>query len=208
MARRKPLPPDAWYDPRNGRRVGFPRFLVVADAIARQADRDASAYEAARSRVTEGVPKSRARYWNARLALLAANSARSEGWWRQIEAQLARETEEPPDETAVEYEVGLDYSSGPPSAAVDINIRFGRRDGAGFGMAEAWGALNAFRAAGEFPPVYWVNAIDWLGAASKRRGRPRSAATDAAQIQAAVTDFYGIIHAGQPGDFRLGAVKT
>jgi hypothetical protein len=228
---------------------GFDAFLRVADAIGKQRDRAEKYYDAALDRNREGVPQARRRYWARRLVETRGDLSEANGFWREIEQQLARESakerrereaaeraereaqaafereakrleeeaerkrrEEP---TAVEYELSLDYgaSIGAAKASeVDITIRFYRADREPMTMAEAWEAANTFRGTGEFPSDIDVQAVDWLGIAAKRKGRRRTTVTDDGAIAAALSDFFGIVHAVDREDFdlaplRMGSVK-
>lgn len=119
---------------------------------------------------------------------------------------------------AVEFELSLEYSAKLGAARgseVDITVRFWRQDKDPMTMAEAWRAVNTYRASGEFPSEIEVAAIDWLGIAAKRRGQPKTSMLGpSAQVDTALSDFFGILHSVPRNELqldffpvRLGSVK-
>jgi hypothetical protein len=210
--------PTFWYDPRTGKRVSFDAFLKIVDQILATADRAREAYDRAAERWVEGVPPARRSYWKRRLSSTRAGLDEAEAFAREIDAQLSRPSgprtkpaPAPPPKAAApryhEYELGLDYSTAlahADTSAVDINIRFRRKDDQPFTEHEAWSAVRAYRLSedGRFPPEYFVEAIDW-----KRLRRGRRRAQTIKEILDALHDFLLIAGAMNKSDMTLGGLR-
>lgn len=191
--------------------------LALLEVAAREADKAA----AAQLRLEVKFQNDPKRYAKQR----ATAEAQREFWDSQVDqisSLLTPPEEIPPEEYAVEWEVGFDYNGagGRDTSDVDVNIRIAREDGEEMRLSEAVAALAELRArlkqghTAPVPPGYRMAAINWRRPHSGTGWRPRGGGSGTRDdLEAFSTLMYseadndGAWSLSPGAGFRLGSVQ-